>query len=94
MLEIWWVWVAAGLALAIMELFAPGYLFVGFAIGAGLTGAVIGFGLPGAAWLTATPINALTAFAIISLVVWLVLRRVLGVRGGQVKRIDRDINED
>ncbi|MEO1046683.1 MAG: hypothetical protein AAFX04_14705, partial [Pseudomonadota bacterium] len=37
---------------------------------------------------------ALLFFAICSLVAWLVLRKVLGVRQGQVKIWDRDINED
>lgn len=93
MLGIWWVWVAGGLLLAIVELLIPGYLFVGFAVGAVLTGAVIGLGLPGSAALATQPAVALTVCAVVSLAVWLGLRRVLGVRGGQVKRIDHDIND-
>ncbi len=26
--DIWWVWVAVGLALAILEIFAPGFVFL------------------------------------------------------------------
>lgn len=93
MLANWWVWVAGGLALGILELFAPGYLFVGFAVGGVVTGAVIGLGLPGAASLAASPALALTVFGLVSLAVWLGLRRLVGVRNGQVRRIEHDIND-
>jgi membrane protein implicated in regulation of membrane protease activity len=93
MFATWWAWVGAGLVLAILEVFAPGYVFVGFAIGAVVTGAIIGLGLPGAGWLMAAPINALFVFAVMSVAAWLGMRRLLGLRRGQVKRIDRDINE-
>ena len=33
-------------------------------------------------------------FAVVSLISWLGLRRWLGVREGQVKEFDHDINED
>lgn len=94
MLSIWWVWVAAGLAIGILEILIPGwFLFVGFAIGAVLTGLWLGLGLPGAAWIAAGPGNALTVFSVLSLLAWLGLRRLVGVRGNQVKRIDHDIND-
>jgi inner membrane protein len=93
MLGLWWVWVAGGMVIAILELVVPGYIFVGFAIGAVLTGVAMGLGLPGAAWMMAGPGNALTVFAILSLAAWLTLRRVLGIRHGQEKRIDHDIND-
>ncbi|WP_442954451.1 NfeD family protein [Pararhodobacter sp.] len=92
MLATWWVWVAAGLALAILEVVVPGYIFVGFALGAVLTGVLIGLGLPGSGWMLATPLNALLVFALMSLACWLILRRVLG-RRGQSKRIHHDIND-
>jgi membrane protein implicated in regulation of membrane protease activity len=91
---VWWLWIAAGLVLAIVELLVPGYIFVGFAIGAVATGAILGLGLPGSAWMAADLTNALLVFGILSLVAWLSLRRLLGLRHGQVKRINRDINED
>ena len=93
MLATWWVWVAGGLAIAILELLVPGYIFVGFAIGAVLTGVAMGLELPGSAWMMASTGNALTVFAVLSLLAWLTLRRLLGVRHGQVKRIDHDIND-
>ncbi|MCB1336112.1 MAG: hypothetical protein KDK10_01160 [Maritimibacter sp.] len=86
--EIWWAWVAAGLALAILEILAPGYIFAGFAIGAVLVGALIGLGLG------LTLPWALVIFAVTSLAAWFAIRRLLGTREGQVKTFDRDINED
>ncbi|GAB4267633.1 MAG: hypothetical protein Kow0013_17720 [Pararhodobacter sp.] len=91
---IWWVWVAVGLGLAILELFAPGFLFAGFAVGAVVTGGIMGLNLPGSVWLEESPINALVVFAILSLGVWLAMRAAMGIRKGQIKTIDRDINED
>lgn len=94
MFAVWWAWIAAGLVIGILEVLIPGYfLFVGFAIGALLTGIWMGLGLPGADWIAATPGNGLTVFAVASLIAWLVLRQVVGVRGGQIKRIDHDIND-
>ncbi len=94
MWSLWWVWVGGGLALAIFEILAPGYIFVGFAIGAVITGAALGLDLPGSAWLGASLGNALMGFAVLSLLAWAGLRLSLGVRKGQIKRFDRDINED
>lgn len=94
MFATWWVWIAAGLVIGILEVLVPGwFLFVGFAIGAVLTGIWMGTGLPGAEWMAAGFGNALAVFAVLSLASWLVLRRLVGVRGGQVKRIDHDIND-
>ncbi|HHX88677.1 MAG TPA: hypothetical protein GX700_02710 [Paracoccus sp.] len=94
MLAEWWVWAAAGLALGILELLVPGYVFVGFALGAVLTGAMIGLGLPGSGWMVAQPLNTLLVFALLSLAAWVILRRTLGTRQGQSRRFTRDINED
>ena len=87
----WWLWVVAGLVLAILEMLVPGYIFLGFAAGALLTGlglllqwGLVGLSLP---WL-------LLIFAGLSLISWIVMRRVLGIRRGQVKTWDRDINDD
>jgi membrane protein implicated in regulation of membrane protease activity len=33
-------------------------------------------------------------FAVLSIAVWLGLRRAVGIRSGQYKRIDTDINEN
>ena len=88
MIALWWVWIVAGIALAILEIFVPGFVFLGFAAGAVVTGITL--------WLTTglAPATILLIFAIASLVAWLVMRQVAGVRRGQVKVWDRDINED
>lgn len=84
----WWAWVILGFALGILEVLVPGFIFLGFAIGAVVTGVVVGIGLPiGHAAL-------FLVFALTSLVAWIVLRRVVGVRQGQVKIWDRDINDN
>ncbi|MGC9371039.1 MAG: NfeD family protein [Paracoccaceae bacterium] len=88
MWALWWVWMAGAVALGILEIFAPGFVFLGFAAGAALTGILLAAGLsPSLPWL-------LLIFAVVSLASWLALRRILGVRKGQVKIWDRDINED
>ena len=88
MWSVWWVWVGAGLALAILEVFAPAFVFVGFAIGAVVVGGLLALGLGiTLPWLLVT-------FAVVSLLAWIVLRQVFGIRRGQVKTWDTDINEN
>lgn len=94
MTETWWLWVAGGLVIAILEVAMPGYIFVGFAIGAISTGLLLWSGQWPAGWMAEGITHALVVFAIISVVAWVLLRLVLGVRKGQVKTFDRDINED
>lgn len=94
MWALWWVWAAAGLILAVLEVIVPGFIFLGFAIGAGITGLILLVGGPVAAWLSGSLPLLMLVFALISLVAWIVLRRVVGVRKGQVRVWDRDINED
>ncbi len=79
------------LALAIVEVLIPAQIFLGFAVGAALTGLGLAIGVPGLAG--SLPLT-LVVFAVLSLIAWIVIRRVLGVRPGQVKIWDRDINED
>jgi membrane protein implicated in regulation of membrane protease activity len=84
----WWAWVILGFALGVLEVLAPGFIFLGFAIGAVVTGVLVGVGI--SAGLPAL----ILIFAVISVVAWLVLRKVVGVREGQVKIWDRDINDN
>lgn len=88
LVHLWWAWVAGGVGIAILELFAPGFYFLGFAGGAVLTGLLVAIA-PGIAgpW-------AFAIFAVLSVLVWLGLRRAVGIRSGQYKRIDTDINEN
>lgn len=89
----WWIWMAAGLVLAAMEVVLPSYVFLGFAIGAILTGAVLLVGGPLAGMLAGSVPVLLLVFALASLAAWIALRLSLGVRAGQVKTFDRDIND-
>ena len=84
----WWVWVVAGFALGVVEVLVPGFIFLGFAIGAVITGILVGIGLLGA-----NVAVLVLAFALASLAAWFVLRRMFGAGGGDVKLWDKDINE-
>jgi membrane protein implicated in regulation of membrane protease activity len=84
----WWAWIVFGFALGVLEILAPGYIFLGFAIGAVLTGILVGLGIP-----AGVPALILI-FAVASVIAWLALRRTMGVRKGQVKIWDRDINDN
>ena len=55
---------------------------------------VFSLSLPFAAWVAGSLPLMLLIFALASLAAWLLLRRVFGIRAGQVKVWDRDINED
>jgi len=85
----WWVWLVGGVLLGILEVLAPGFFFLGFAVGAVVVGLLLWLGLLGSSFSV-----LLLCFAIASLVAWLVVRRVVGVRAGQVKIWDRDINDN
>ncbi|MCB5408825.1 NfeD family protein [Pseudogemmobacter faecipullorum] len=83
-----WIWMAGGVVLGIIEVIAPGFFFLGFAIGALLTGLLLLIGLtPGLPVL-------LLVFALLSLIAWGLVRRLAGKREGQVKIWDRDINDN
>jgi membrane protein implicated in regulation of membrane protease activity len=89
MADVWWVWVVSGLVLAILEVILPGYIFAGFAVAAVLTGGLIWLGLLGGS----LPVS-LAVFAVVSLVAWGALRALFGKNLGEVKRWDRDINDN
>jgi membrane protein implicated in regulation of membrane protease activity len=79
---------SGALILATLEVLVPGYIFLGFAIGAGVMGLLILLGVS-ATGLALT----LVIFASLSLVSYLVMRKVFGLRTGQVKIWDTDIND-
>lgn len=87
-LSIWWLWLAAGLALAILEVLAPGFIFLGFAIGAGLMSLIVAFSMVAIGW----PMM-LVLWAGLSLAAWLVMRWVFALPDRQVKHFDTDIND-
>ena len=77
--------------LAILEVFLPAQILLGFAIGAVGVGLGLLIGFPG---LAGSFPALILAFAVMSLIGWLVLRCLLGVYKGQVKVWERDVNED
>ncbi|MDO5529754.1 MAG: hypothetical protein Q4F71_10155, partial [Paracoccus sp. (in: a-proteobacteria)] len=67
-----------------IELFIPGYVFLGTAIAAVIIGALVLMGVSAPLpWL-------LIAAGVLSLICWLVLRATMGVQEGQVKIWHRD----
>lgn len=85
--DIWWIWFAFGVILLIVEVLAPGFIALGFAVGAfavGLLLLVTG--------MTSLPLM-LVIFAVASLVAWVVIRKIAGERKGQVKIWKTDIND-
>jgi len=88
--SLWWVWMVGAILLAILEVLAPAQIFLGFAAGAAGVGLALLFGVPGLS--SSVPALILT-FAVLSLIAWLVLRPLMGVREGQVKHFDHDIND-
>ncbi|TFL20186.1 hypothetical protein [Jannaschia formosa] len=92
----WWVWALAALLLAAVELFAPSYLALGFAMGAGIValglltgvlGVVVGLtGGYGAGLL-------LILFAVLSLGAWMALRRVFGPPDSTTQSFEDDVND-
>jgi inner membrane protein len=88
MWQAWWMWVAAGVAIGVLELLVPAYIFLGFALGALATGALVGMGV-----LVSLPLT-LAVFGGLSLAAWAGMRAMLGRRAGDVKVITRDINDN
>jgi membrane protein implicated in regulation of membrane protease activity len=90
----WWVWGGAAVALAIGEVLIPGFVLLGFAVGAAVVALILLVGGPLAVWLGGSLPILLLVFAVVSLVSWLALRRWVGVYRGQVKTFDHDINDN
>mgnify|MGYP001627842163 CR=1 FL=1 len=85
---LWWAWGAAALLLAIVEVLVPGFVFLGFAIGA----AAVALILLTSGMTPGLPL-LLLIFAALSLAAWLLLRKVFALPKGQVKTFDHDIND-
>ena len=87
-LTLWWVWVCIALALGVVELLAPGFIFLGFAIGAIIMAAIVAFfGISNAPAL-------LALFAILSLLAWIALRLAFRNQSSGARIVTRDINEN
>ena len=90
----WWIWAVAALALGILEMLAPAYLFLGFAVGAAAVAVVLLVGGPAAGLVAGSLPLLLLAFAVVSGAAWLALRAALGSPRGEARTFERDINED
>lgn len=88
MWNVWWVWIVAGFSLGVIEVLVPGFVFLGFAIGAVITGLAMWLGIIGGS----LPVT-LAIFAVLSLISWIVLRRIVGVAENQTKLWQKDIND-
>ncbi len=93
MWAVWWIWGAAAVVLAVAEVLIPGFVLLGFALGAAVVALILLVGGPLAVWLGGSVPMLLLVFAVVSLLSWLALRRWVGVYRGQVKRFDHDIND-
>jgi len=89
LLQEWWFWGILGVALLALEVIAPGFMFLGFGVGAGIVALLMALGIFGSNLAV-----VVLLFAIISLLAWLGMRHIFGVRKGQVKIWDKDINDD
>lgn len=92
----WWAWMAAGLALAVLEMLVPGFILLGFAIGAGLVGLGLLSGiLGGVVALTGGYALAILAviFAVLSLGAWFALRAAFGPPASGARNFDGDVND-
>lgn len=85
--QLWWVWAAAALILAILETVLPGFVLLGFACGAALVALLVLLPLD-------LGLSALLAiFVLFSLLAWIVLRRALRRPDDQTRVIREDINK-
>lgn len=84
---LWWVWLAAAIGLAILEVAVPGFIFLGFAAGAAITALLVL--LPVQIGLAAL----LAMFAMFSLIAWLILRKLFRQNDDQSRIIHEDINK-
>lgn len=89
----WWIWAAGALVLGCLEMLLPGFILLGFAIGAGIVSALFLVGGPVGLWMAGSLPLTLVMFAAFSLAAWIALRRVIGMRAGQVKMFEKDIND-
>ena len=88
LVAIWWVWLAAALGLAVLEVLIPGFIFLGFAIGAVAMAAIVAI----APTAMSAPV-AVAVFTGLSLVSWMVLRVVFRKQSSGARRVTHDIND-
>ena len=87
MYETWWFWVAFGLVLVTLETVLPGFVLLGFGIGAVVVGLLISLGL------SMTLPKLVLLFATVSLITWAGLRALFRPKKANVKTFENDIND-
>jgi membrane protein implicated in regulation of membrane protease activity len=85
---IWWVWLAFAIALGVIEVLLPGFIFLGFALGALVMAALVGL-----VTSSMTVAMSLAAFAALSLLAWIVLRLAFRRQSSGARRVMHDIND-
>jgi membrane protein implicated in regulation of membrane protease activity len=85
----WWFWISVAAVLGIVEVLVPAFIFLGFSIGAVAVGLLLALGLTGL-----SPAATIALFAILSLVGYGLLRVLLGRSRGDIRVIDKDINDN
>ena len=83
----WWAWLTAALVLALIEILAPGFIFLGFALGALAMTAIVLF----ASGFSVSV--ALALFAGLSLLGWIALRLIFRNHRSAARFIEHDIND-
>lgn len=87
-----WIWIAAAACLAAVETFMPGYLLLGFGIGAGIVAVALVPLADAARALPYAPLMLLAIWSALSIAAWLALTAVFG-RPSRRRTADRDIND-
>ena len=87
-IETWWAWVAFGIILTLLELMMPSYLFLGFGVGAIVTGITLALGI------TMSAKYLMLLFTIASLISWILLRQIFKLPKENVQTFDHDINDN
>ena len=88
MYETWWFWVAFGLVLVTLETVLPGFVLLGFGIGAVVVGLLISLGL------SMTLPKLVLLFATVSLITWAGLCALFRPKKANVKTFENDINDE
>lgn len=87
--QVWWIWIAAAIGLGVLEMLAPAFVLLGFAIGAFIVGVGLATGVLGSFGLAAL----MAMFAMLSLIAWVALRQSFKKPGDDPKTFDYDVND-
>ncbi|MEM7422306.1 MAG: hypothetical protein AAF334_01215 [Pseudomonadota bacterium] len=89
----WWLWLAAAAVFGTLEVFVPGFILLGFAISATAMSALLAATGPEGFIAESMP-RAFLAFAVLSLIAAIGLRRAFPKSAGEVQSFEKDINEN